>query len=133
MKLSGIAALHLAYIPYATHCISPGGLFLWKRDTGPDRAYSLDPEDYPRLPLFKLKGAKGSTAFSTLYFGSWLTRLVNHGGVCRNSTATLPTWLTWPIPCKSRFLLRWELFVLHSQRCQRFPRTWSPTTLPTCS
>ena len=35
--------------------------------------------------------------FSTLYFGSCLTLLVR-GGVCRNSTATLLTWRTWPIP-----------------------------------
>ena len=47
-----------------------GGLFQWKRDTGPDSAYSLDPADYPRLPLFKLKGAKGSTAFLNAVF--WL-------------------------------------------------------------
>ena len=58
-----MAALHVAYVPYASDGISAGGLFQWKRDTGPDRAYSLDPADYPRLSLFKLKGTKGSTAF----------------------------------------------------------------------
>ena len=61
-----MAALHLAYVLYASDGISAGGLFQWKRDTGQDRAYSLDPADYPSLPLFKLKGAKGSTAFCIL-------------------------------------------------------------------
>jgi hypothetical protein len=30
------------------------GLFHWKLDTSDNRAYSLDPKDYPRLPLFSL-------------------------------------------------------------------------------
>jgi hypothetical protein len=30
------------------------GLFHWKLDTSDNRAYSLDPKDYPRLPLFAL-------------------------------------------------------------------------------
>jgi len=29
------------------------GLFHWKLDTSESRTYSLKPEDYPRLPLFK--------------------------------------------------------------------------------
>ena len=48
--------------------MSAGGLFQWKRDIGPDRAYSLDPADYPRLPLFTWKGAKDSTAFLNAVF-----------------------------------------------------------------
>ena len=43
---------------YASDGISAGGLFQWKRDIGPDRANSVDPADYPRLPLFTWKGAK---------------------------------------------------------------------------
>ena len=45
MELLGMAALHLAYVPCASDGISAGGLFQWKRDTGPDHAYSLDPAD----------------------------------------------------------------------------------------
>ena len=30
-----------------------GGLFHWKLDTTEGRAYSLLPDDYPRLPLYK--------------------------------------------------------------------------------
>ena len=55
---------------YASDGMSAGGLFQWKRDIGPDRAYSLDPADYPRLPLFTWKGAKGSTAYLNAVF--WL-------------------------------------------------------------
>ena len=65
-----MTALHLAYVPYASDCIFASGLFQWKRDTGPDRAYSLDPLDYPRLPPFTRKGAKGSTADLNAVF--WL-------------------------------------------------------------
>ena len=45
IKLLGMAVLHLAYVTYASDGISAGGLFQWKWDTGPDRAYTLDPAD----------------------------------------------------------------------------------------
>ena len=32
-----------------------GGLFHYKHDTSDDRAYSLNKDDYPRLPLFTMK------------------------------------------------------------------------------
>ena len=54
----------------ASYCISSGGLFRWERDICPDRAYSLDPADYLRLPLFTWKGAKGITVFLNAVF--WL-------------------------------------------------------------
>ena len=31
MELIGMAALHLTYVPYASHGLSSGGLFQWKR------------------------------------------------------------------------------------------------------
>ena len=38
MELLGVEALHLVYVVYASDCISSGGLFHWKKDTGPDLA-----------------------------------------------------------------------------------------------
>ena len=52
MELLGMAALHLVYVVYASDGISRGGLFNWRKDTGPDRVYSLVATDHPRLPLF---------------------------------------------------------------------------------
>ena len=49
MELLGMAALLLAYVAYASDGISAGGLLQRKRDTGPHRAYSLDPADYPNF------------------------------------------------------------------------------------
>ena len=61
-----LAMFHMHLTAYPQVAFSSGG----RRDTGLDHAYSLDPVDYPRLPLFKLKGAKGSTAFLNAVF--WL-------------------------------------------------------------
>ena len=87
MEMLGMAALHLTYVPYASDSISSGGLFQRTRDTGPNRAYSFDPADYP-LSLFKLKGTKGSIS-QRCKFGSCLTCLVR-GGVCSNAPMALP-------------------------------------------
>ena len=77
IELLGMAALHLAYVPYASDGISAGGLFQWKRDLGPVRAYSLDPADYPRLPLFTWKGAKGLYTRIYIYLFIWIVLLQN--------------------------------------------------------
>ena len=71
MELLGMAALHLSCIQCASYCISTGGLFQWRLNTGEDRAYSLDPADYPRLPLFTWMGPEGSTSLLNAVF--WLT------------------------------------------------------------
>ena len=59
MELLGMAALHLVYVVDSSDGISAGGLFHWRKDTGPDRAYNLVATDYPRLPLFSWKGPAG--------------------------------------------------------------------------
>ena len=70
MELLGMAALHLSCVKYASYGISTGGLFHWRLNTGEDRAYSLNPVDYPKLPLFTFKGPQGSTSLLNAVF--WL-------------------------------------------------------------
>ena len=62
--------IHLAHVLQASDSMCSGGLFQWKMDTGDDRAYSLKPEDYPRLPLFCRTGPAGSVALLNTVF--WL-------------------------------------------------------------
>ena len=68
MELLDMAAVHLVYVVYASDGISTGGLFHWSKDKGPDRAYSLEATDCPRLPQFSWKGPAGSTALLNLIF-----------------------------------------------------------------
>ena len=58
--------------------------------------------------------------FSTWCFGSCLMTLVC-GGVCRNCTARLTRWRTWPVPFSTRHLRRSEGPFLHSAWLPRFP------------
>ena len=119
-----MAALHLAYVPYASdsnqQVAFSSGKGIQARIV-PTASTQRTAADNPRLPQFKLKGAKGSTAFLNAVFwlvfdsiSTWRSMLQLYCNAADMAN------LARPIPCSTRFLRRWDRFVLHSQRCQRF-------------
>ena len=130
MELLDAPAIHLAYVLEAFDGISTGGLFNWKPETGKNCAYSLENEDCPRLPLFTRKGPTGSTALLNPRFWLLFDELSTWRSILQlycSVESSLTTRRTWPVPRAQRVLRRWVGPVLNSVRCQKIPRTWSPT------
>ena len=69
-------AIHIGYVMLPRDCMSARDLFRWKLTTCDERAYSLNSEDYPILPLFTRRPPTIPLLFSTHCFGLCLTSLV---------------------------------------------------------
>ena len=103
-ELLGEEAFHFGYVMLASDSIPAVCPFNWKLDTSDGRSTASTQQtiqDFLCSPgLATLVPRLGSK----LYFGSCLTSLVR-GGVCRNCTALLTTWRSWPVPLTTLLLL----------------------------